>query len=88
LQQHRQGHLVDADFAPMASKLQQLKVGFGAQSLQAVEYDGRSLIFELKTSAIIKREEVLARASVLGFAVQAIGVNRYRLLAFDGLGAQ
>lgn len=87
-EQRRHGHLVDADFAPMASKLQLLKKGFPSESLQAIEYDGRSLIFQFKPTAMIKSEAVLARARMLGFAVQVLGSNRYRLSAFAGLGAQ
>lgn len=87
-EQRRDGFLLDADFAPMVSKLQQLKNNFGADVLQAIEYDGLALTFEFKSSAGVTSAQVLNKADALGFAVQSLGQNRYRLLAFSGLGTQ
>lgn len=87
-EQRRYGFLLDADFAPMASKLQQLKTTFGADALQAIEYDGQALTFEFKSNTRVTSEQVLNQAKALGFAVQSLGQNRYRLLAFSGLGVQ
>jgi len=89
LDQRRRGVPVDADFLSMAAKLQQLKVAFGPEVLQKLEYDGYAIVFEFKPSAgPISSSEVLARARSLGIAVQFLGASRYRLEPYAGLGSE
>lgn len=85
--QRRRGVVVDADFAAMASKLQQLKAAYGPEVLQKIEYDGYAIVFELKSSVtMISPKEVLKRARSLGMAITALGPNQYRLEPYSGLG--
>ena len=89
LEQRRQGISVEADFSAMAAKLQQLKMAFGPEILQKIDYDGYNIIFEFKPSVLnIKPEEVLARARSLGMAVKYLGSNRYQMDAYAGLGSE
>ena len=93
--QRRQGLVSDADFAPMAAKLQQLKTAlgaaFGPEALQKIDYDGLGIDFEFKTSSLKLSnqqisDEVTQQARALGLMVKTIGPNRYRLEPYSGLG--
>ena len=85
--QRRRGVVVDADFAAMAAKLQQLKAAYGPEVLQKIEYDGYAIVFELKPGvAMINPKEVLKRARSLGMAITTLGSNQYRLEPYSGLG--
>ena len=89
--QRRQGLVSDADFAPMAAKLQQLKTAFGPEVLQKLDYDGYGIDFEFKpgTFNLPKQQadaQVEQKARSLGLMVKAIGSNRYRLEPYSGLG--
>ena len=89
LDQRQRGVPMDADFLSMAAKLQQLKVAFGPEVLQKIEYDGYAITFEFKSSASsISSSEVLARARSLGIAVKFLGANRYLLEPYAGLGSE
>lgn len=86
--QRRQGLVSDADFAPMASKLQQLKTAFGPEVLQKLDYDGYGIDFEFKPGSIKQTgAEVTQKARALGLMVKVLGPNRYRLEPFAGLGS-
>jgi hypothetical protein len=86
--QRRQGLISDADFAPMASKLQQLKTAFGPEVLQKLDYDGYGIDFEFKPGSIKQTgAEVTRKARALGLLVKVLGPNRYRLEPFAGLGS-
>lgn len=90
--QRRQGLVSDADFAPMAAKLQQLKVLFGPEALQKIDYDGYGIDFEFKPSALKlsnqqASDEVTQKARALGLMVKPLGPNRYRLEPYSGLGS-
>lgn len=89
--QRRQGLVSDADFAPMAAKLQQLKALFGPEALQKIDYDGYGIDFEFKPSALKlsnqqASDEVTQKARALGLMVKPLGSNRYRLEPYSGLG--
>jgi hypothetical protein len=85
--QRRRGVVVDADFAAMAAKLQQLKAAYGPEVLQKIEYDGYAIVFELKSGiAMTSPKEVLKRARSLGMAITTLGSNQYRLEPYSGLG--
>lgn len=89
--QRRQGLVSDADFAPMAAKLQQLKAAFGPEVLQKIDYDGYGIDFEfkpgtLKLSNQQGADEVTQKARALGLMVKPLGQNRYRLEPYSGLG--
>jgi hypothetical protein len=89
--QRRQGLVSDADFAPMAAKLQQLKAAFGPEVLQKLDYDGYAIDFEFKPGALKGSNqqpsaEVMQKARSLGLMVKALGTNRYRLEPYSGLG--
>ena len=85
--QRRQGLVSDADFAPMAAKLQQLKAAFGPDVLQKIEYDGYAIDFEFKPGSVMQSSaEVMQKARSLGLMVKALGVNRYHLEPYSGLG--
>jgi hypothetical protein len=87
VEQRRRGTVVDADFAAMAAKLQQLKAVYGPEVLQKLEYDGYSITFEFKPGiAKIEAKEVLKRARSLGMALKSMGPNQYRLEPYSGLG--
>jgi len=87
LEQRRRGVAVDADFAAMAAKLQQLKVAYGPEVLQKIEYDGYAIVFEFKPNVVmIEPAQVLIRARSLGMAVRSLGSNQYRLEPYSGLG--
>ena len=87
IEQRRHGMPVDADFGAMVAKLQQLKVAFGAEVLQNIDYDGYAITFEFKSGALtVAPSEVLKRARSLGMAVQPLAPNRYRLKPYAGLG--
>jgi hypothetical protein len=78
---------VDADFAAMAAKLQQLKAVYGPEVLQKLEYDCYSITFEFKPGmAKIDAREVLKRARSLGMALKSVGPNQYRIEPYSGLG--
>ena len=86
--QRRQGLVSDADFAPMAAKLQQLKAAFGPEVLQKLDYDGYGIDFEFKPGGIKQTSaEVTQKARALGLMVKVLGPNRYRLEPFAGLGS-
>ena len=93
--QRRQGLVSDADFAPMAAKLQQLKLAltatFGPEPLQKIDYDGYGIDFEFKAGALKlvnhqSGDEVMQKARALGLMVKPLGQNRYRLEPYSGLG--
>jgi type II secretion system protein L len=85
--QRRQGLVSDADFAPMAAKLQQLKIAFGPEVLQKIDYDGYGIDFEFKLSTNQRSDaEVAQKARSLGLMVKTLGPNRYRLEPYAGLG--
>ena len=89
--QRRQGLVSDADFAPMAAKLQQLKAAFGPEVLQKLDYDGYAIDFEFKPGVLKGSNqqtsaEVMQKARSLGLMVRALGANRYRLEPYSGLG--
>jgi len=87
LEQRRRGVVVDADFAAMAAKLQQLKAAYGPEVLQKIEYDGYAIVFEFKPGvAMTEPKEVLKRARSLGMAITSSGPNQYRLEPYSGLG--
>jgi len=82
--QRRQGLVSDADFAPMAAKLQQLKAVFGPEVLQKIDYDGYGIDFEFKPGVLNgsnkqSSAEVMQKARALGLMVKTLGPNRYRL---------
>lgn len=86
--QRRQGLVADADFAPMAAKLQQLKIVFGSEVLQKIDYDGYGIDFEFKPGSLKQTNaDVEQRARALGLMVKALGPNRYRLLPYAGVGS-
>ena len=89
--QRRQGLVSDADFAPMAAKLQQLKVAFGPEVLQKIDYDGYGIDFEFKPGTLkVSNQQgadvVTQKARALGLMVKPLGLNRYRLEPYSGLG--
>lgn len=89
--QRRQGLVSDADFAPMAAKLQQLKALFGPEALQKIDYDGYGIDFEFKPSALKlsnqqASDEVTQKARALGLMVKPLAPNHYRLEPYSGLG--
>jgi hypothetical protein len=87
LEQRRRGVVVDADFAAMAAKLQQLKAVYGPEVLQKIDYDGYAIVFEFKPGlAMTEPKEVLKRARSLGMAISSLGSNQYRLEPYSGLG--
>jgi hypothetical protein len=87
LEQRRRGVVVDADFAAMAAKLQQLKAVYGPEVLQKIEYDGYAIVFDFKPGlAMTEPKEVLKRARSLGMAITSLGPNQYRLEPYSGLG--
>lgn len=86
LEQRRQGLVTDADFAPMAAKLQQLKSIFGGQVLQQIEYDGYGIEFEFLPSSVQTPAQVTKAARTLGLIVKPLGKQRYRLEPYAGLG--
>ena len=87
LEQRRRGVVVDADFAAMAAKLQQLKAAYGPEVLQKIEYDGYAIVFEFKPGvAMTEPKEVFKRARSLGIAISSLGSNQYRLEPYSGLG--
>ena len=87
LDQRRQGHVADADFAPMAAKLEQLKALFGSEILQQIEYDGYGINFEFKSGVVKNPAQVIKAARTLGYIVKPLGEQRYRLEPYAGLGA-
>ena len=87
LEQRRLGVVVDADFAAMTAKLQQLKAVYGPEVLQKIDYDGYAIVFEFKPGiAMTEPKEVLKRARSLGMAISSLGSNQYRLEPYSGLG--
>jgi hypothetical protein len=87
LEQRRRGVVVDADFAAMTAKLQQLKAVYGPEVLQKIDYDGYAIVFEFKPgTAMAEPKEVLKRARSLGMAISSLGFNQYRLEPYSGLG--
>ena len=93
--QRRQGLVSDADFSPMAAKLQQLKLAlagtFGPEPLQKIDYDGYGIDFEFKPgaqklSSQQASDEVTQKARALGLMVKPLAPNRYRLEPYSGLG--
>jgi hypothetical protein len=87
LEQRRRGIVVDADFAAMTAKLQQLKAVYGPEVLQKIDYDGYVIVFEFKPGiAMTEPKEVLKRARSLGMAISSLGSNQYRLEPYSGLG--
>ena len=87
LEQRRLGVVVDADFAAMTAKLQQLKAVYGPEVLQKIDYDGYAIVFEFKPGiAMTEPKEVLKRARSLGMAISFLGSNQYRLEPYSGLG--
>jgi hypothetical protein len=87
VEQRRRGVVVDADFGAMAAKLQQLKMVYGPEVLQKIEYDGYAIVFEFKPGVVmVEPKEVLKRARSLGMAITSLGPNQYRLEPYSGLG--
>ena len=85
--QRRQGLVSDADFAPMAAKLQQLKAAFGPEVLKKLDYDGYAIDFEFKPGSVNQHSAaVMQKARSLGLMVKVLGANRYRLEPYSGLG--
>ena len=85
--QRRQGLVSDADFGPMAAKLQQLKAAFGPEVLQSLDYDGYRIDFEFKPGSVPPGSAVVVqKARSLGLVVTPQGPNRYRLEPYAGLG--
>ena len=86
--QRRQGLVSDADFAPMAAKLQQLKAVYGAEVLQKIEYDGYGIDFEFKPGSMTQTSaQLVHKARTLGLMVKVLGPNRYRLEPYAGVGS-
>ena len=86
--QRRQGLVSDADFAPMAAKLQQLKAIYGAEVLQKIDYDGYGIDFEFKPGSVTQSSaQLIHKARSLGLLVKALGPNRYRLEPYAGVGS-
>ncbi len=85
-EQRRQGLVADADFVPMAAKLQQLKSLFGPEVLQKLDYNGYSIDFEFKPASVNQTHaQVLQKARSLGLMLKPLGTNRYRLEPYVGL---
>lgn len=86
--QRRQGLVSDADFAPMAAKLQMLKAAYGPEVLQKIDYDGYGINFEFKPGSMNQSgTHLINTARTLGLMVKALGPNRYRLEPFAGAGS-
>lgn len=86
--QRRQGLVSDADFAPMAAKLQQLKAVYGAEVLQKIDYDGYGIDFEFKPGSMNQTSaQLMQKARTLGLMVKTLGPNRYRLEPYSGVGS-
>lgn len=86
--QRRQGLVADADFAPMAAKLQLLKVAYGPEVLQKIDYDGYGIDFEFKPGSVNQTSaQLIQKARSLGLMVKALGPNRYRLESYAGVGS-
>ena len=91
--QRSQGAVTDADFASMATKLQQLSSVLNVQSLQQIQYSANAMEFEFKASgqdysSAEAALRVIASARKLDLMVKHLGGARYRLEAYAGLGAQ
>ena len=91
--QRSQGAVTDADFAPLAAKLQQLSKALQVQALQQIQYSANAVEFEFKAGVpnYSSNEAVLgviATARNSGLLVTYLGGTRYRLEAFAGLGAR
>lgn len=84
--QRRQGLVSDADFAPIAAKLEQLKTALGPDALLKLDYDGYGIDFEFKPGSKQTGSEVVQKARSLGLMVKTLGPNRYRLEPYSGLG--
>lgn len=85
-EQRRQGVVSDVDFSVMAAKLQQLKVAFGAEPIQTIDYDGYGIDFQFKPNTVRQTpEQVVQQANLLGLAVRILGPDRYRLEPYSGL---
>jgi hypothetical protein len=86
--QRRQGLVSDADFAPMAAKLQLLKVAYGPEALQKIDYDGYGIDFEFKPGSMNQTSaQLIQKARSLGLMVKVLGPNRYRLESYAGVGS-
>jgi hypothetical protein len=86
-EERRKGLSTDADFVPMAAKLQQLKVALGKETLQKITYDGFHIDFEFKPSASpMSASEIIGKAQLLGMMVSELGNDRFRLKPYAGLG--
>ena len=86
-EERRKGLSTDADFVPMAAKLQQLKVALGKETLQKITYDGFHVDFEFKPNASpISASEIIVKAQLLGMMVSELGNDRFRLEPYAGLG--
>ena len=86
--QRRQGLVSDADFAPMAAKLQLLKAAYGPEVLQKIDYDGYGIDFEFKPGSMNQTSAQFSqKARSLGLMVKALGPNRYRLEPYAGAGS-
>ena len=86
--QRRQGLVSDADFAPMAAKLQILKAIYGPEVLQKIDYDGYGINFEFKPGNMNQTSaQLIQKARSLGLMVKALGPNRYRLESYTGVGS-
>ena len=87
-EERRKGQTTDADFVPMAAKVQQLKAALGKETLQKITYDGYRIDFEFKPSASpLSASEIIKKAELLGMMVIDLGNNRYRLEPYAGLGS-
>ena len=86
--QRRQGLVSDADFAPMAAKLQMLKAAYDSEVLQKIDYDGYGIDFEFKPGSMNQTSaQLMQKARTLGLMVKTLGPNRYRLEPFAGAGS-
>jgi hypothetical protein len=82
------GAVTDADFAPMANKLQMLKQAFGKDALREINYDGYGVSFEVKPGTTKAQQQILvSKAREMGIALKIVSLNRYRIEPYAGIGA-
>lgn len=81
--QHRQGQLTSSDFLSLAAQLQQLRAQLPADAISEIDYQGSDLVLRLRSG--IDRTLVFKMAKELGMAIEPLGSERYRVLAYGGL---
>ncbi len=81
--QHRQGQLTSSDFLSLAAQLQQLRAQLPADAISEIDYQGSDLVLRLRSG--IDRTLVFKKAKELGMAIEPLGSERYRVLAYGGL---